>query len=350
MAGRLACLDVFLALSGSMRSPSGTSRRSLRGSARQLSKGNLTVYRHCATDAIVPNGEVDQQEDDPGEHQPSLAGDARRPEDLNAVLSRDGHHARRVGRLTCSRRKRAGLRRLGKCAHEVLEAGRLGDEEEAGFGGGNGECMRDIARPVHERSSRCLYRSATDPKGQVAFDDVEPFVLTMMNVQGRAGPLGSEMLDHGDAAAGHLARGLDRGKDAEEPERLTLILPQGNRVGYAAGGVHGSSFRTTGDLYYGIIRRQHAARNAAMALMLIHHRVKDYDAWRPLYDAHENSRASAGITNGRVFRKAEDPNDLVILFDAADVAKARSWTTSEDLKSTMQKAGVLGPPTIQFIA
>ncbi len=87
-----------------------------------------------------------------------------------------------------------------------------------------------------------------------------------------------------------------------------------------------------------------------MALMLIHHRVKDYDAWRPLYDAHENSRASAGITNGRVFRKAEDPNDLVILFDAADVAKARSWTTSEDLKSTMQKAGVLGPPTIQFIA
>ncbi len=75
-----------------------------------------------------------------------------------------------------------------------------------------------------------------------------------------------------------------------------------------------------------------------MALMLIHHRVKDYDAWRPLYDAHENSRASAGITNGRVFRKAEDPNDLVILFDAADVAKARSWTTSEDLKSTMQKS------------
>ena len=87
-----------------------------------------------------------------------------------------------------------------------------------------------------------------------------------------------------------------------------------------------------------------------MALMLIHHRVKDYDAWRPLYDAHENSRASAGITNGRVFRRAEDPNDLVILFDAADVAKARSWTTSEDLKSAMQKAGVLRPPTIHFMA
>jgi hypothetical protein len=85
-----------------------------------------------------------------------------------------------------------------------------------------------------------------------------------------------------------------------------------------------------------------------MALMVIHHKVKDYNAWRPVYDAHEKSRASAGITNGRVFRRAEDPNDLVILLDVADVAKGRSWTTSEDLKSAMQKAGVLGPPTIHF--
>jgi hypothetical protein len=85
-----------------------------------------------------------------------------------------------------------------------------------------------------------------------------------------------------------------------------------------------------------------------MALMVIHHKVRDYHAWRPVYDAHEKSRVSAGITNGRVFRRAEDPNDLVILLDVADVAKARSWTTSEDLKSAMQKAGVLGPPAIHF--
>jgi hypothetical protein len=87
-----------------------------------------------------------------------------------------------------------------------------------------------------------------------------------------------------------------------------------------------------------------------MALMLIHHKVKDYAVWRTLYDAHENSRTSAGITNGKVFRKAEDPNDLLILFDVIDVTRAQSWTTSDDLKSTMQKAGVLGPPTIHFIA
>jgi hypothetical protein len=46
----------------------------------------------------------------------------------------------------------------------------------------------------------------------------------------------------------------------------------------------------------------------------------------------------------------EDPNDLVILLDVADVAKARAWTASEDLKTTMAKAGVLGAPTIHFVS
>ena len=86
-----------------------------------------------------------------------------------------------------------------------------------------------------------------------------------------------------------------------------------------------------------------------MALMVIHHKVRDYATWRPAYDAHESSRAGAGITNGRVYRKAEHPNDLVILLDVADVARARAWTASEDLKTTMGKAGVLGAPAIHFI-
>lgn len=86
-----------------------------------------------------------------------------------------------------------------------------------------------------------------------------------------------------------------------------------------------------------------------MASIVIHHNVKDYNVWRPIYDAHEKSRTSAGITNAKVFRRAEDPNELVVLADVADVAKARSWTTSDDLRSAMQKAGVVGPPKIHFI-
>jgi hypothetical protein len=73
-----------------------------------------------------------------------------------------------------------------------------------------------------------------------------------------------------------------------------------------------------------------------MAMMVLQHKVRDYAQWRPLYGAHETSRVGAGITNGRVYRKAEDANDIVILFDAADIAKAspiggaRSTESMED--------------------
>ena len=80
----------------------------------------------------------------------------------------------------------------------------------------------------------------------------------------------------------------------------------------------------------------------------IHLKIKDYAAWRTDYDGREKSRLSAGITNGRVFRRAEDPNDVVVLQDVADVPKARSWFGSDDLKAAMQKSGVLGSPSIRF--
>ena len=84
--------------------------------------------------------------------------------------------------------------------------------------------------------------------------------------------------------------------------------------------------------------------------LTIHHKVEDYAKWRVGYDAHETSRRSAGITNGRVFRKAEDPNDVVVVLDVADVAKARTWVASEDLKAAMQKSGVIGSPSVRFAA
>jgi hypothetical protein len=90
---------------------------------------------------------------------------------------------------------------------------------------------------------------------------------------------------------------------------------------------------------------QHTTEN-----LTIHHKVKDYTAWRAGYDGQEKSRLSAGITNGRVFRRAEDPNDVVVLQDVADVTKARAWVASDDLKTTMQKSGVIGSPSIRFSA
>src|ERR1700681_4904595 len=84
--------------------------------------------------------------------------------------------------------------------------------------------------------------------------------------------------------------------------------------------------------------------------LTVHFKVKDYAAWRTSYDGNEKSRVSAGITNSRVFRNAQDPNDVVILQDVADVSKARIWLGSDDMKAAMQKNGVIGSPSIRFAA
>jgi hypothetical protein len=84
--------------------------------------------------------------------------------------------------------------------------------------------------------------------------------------------------------------------------------------------------------------------------LTLHFKVKDFGAWRTSYNANEKGRASAGITNGRVFRGADDQNEVIVLQDVADAAKARTWFASDDLKSAMQKSGVIGSPCIRFAA
>jgi len=84
--------------------------------------------------------------------------------------------------------------------------------------------------------------------------------------------------------------------------------------------------------------------------LTIHLKVKDFNAWRTGYDAREKSRVTSGITNGRVFRNQNDPNDVVILQDVADVSKARTWLGSPEMKTAMEKGGVLGSPSIRFAA
>ena len=84
--------------------------------------------------------------------------------------------------------------------------------------------------------------------------------------------------------------------------------------------------------------------------LTLHFQVKDFNAWRTSYNGHEKNRVAAGITNGRVFRSANRQNDVVIVQDVADVAKARTWYGSDKTKATMEKSGVLGSPSLCFAA
>lgn len=86
-----------------------------------------------------------------------------------------------------------------------------------------------------------------------------------------------------------------------------------------------------------------------MALLIVQVQVADYAKMRTMFDSFEAKRVAAGMTNARVYRHADKGNDLVILANVANVAKAREFMTSEEMRTEQQKGGIAGPPKIHFI-
>jgi hypothetical protein len=84
--------------------------------------------------------------------------------------------------------------------------------------------------------------------------------------------------------------------------------------------------------------------------LTLHFKVKDFNAWQTSYNGNEKNRTSAGIAKSKVFRSIDDPNDVLILQDVADISKARTWYSSSEMKSVMEKSGVVGSPSIRAAA
>lgn len=86
-----------------------------------------------------------------------------------------------------------------------------------------------------------------------------------------------------------------------------------------------------------------------MPMLLIHHKVKDYTAWKAAFDQHAATRRANGSQGGQLFRNATDPNDVVILLAWDGLERARLFADSDDLRETMALAGVAGSPDIWFL-
>jgi hypothetical protein len=78
------------------------------------------------------------------------------------------------------------------------------------------------------------------------------------------------------------------------------------------------------------------------------HEVKDFGAWKPIYDADAGNRAAAGLTDLMVVRGGANPNNVALMFGVSDRAKAQAMMQSPKLRETMEGAGVIGPPTARF--
>ena len=87
-----------------------------------------------------------------------------------------------------------------------------------------------------------------------------------------------------------------------------------------------------------------------MPYLLVRHKVTDFSTWKAAYDAHLTARQKAGLKQEHLLRSIDDPNEVILLFEAEDVQKAQEFGNSSDLREAMQKAGVVDKPDIYFLS
>jgi hypothetical protein len=85
------------------------------------------------------------------------------------------------------------------------------------------------------------------------------------------------------------------------------------------------------------------------AAAVVTHEVNDYATWKRAFDEHAGARKRAGIVGTHINVSADNPNLVSIYLAAGDLASLRAFLGNEDLKATMTKAGVKGPPTVSLI-
>jgi len=82
--------------------------------------------------------------------------------------------------------------------------------------------------------------------------------------------------------------------------------------------------------------------------VMVKHKVKDFDAWKKVFDSHKQARVDAGLTDRVMSYTIGDNHSVTLVFAVADVAKAKEFMKSKDLKDKMAEAGVEGAPSFFF--
>jgi quinol monooxygenase YgiN len=83
-------------------------------------------------------------------------------------------------------------------------------------------------------------------------------------------------------------------------------------------------------------------------ILILQERVRDYDAWKSVFDNGEPLRAKHGCTGHEIFRSDDDGNDLTVHLRFSSREAGDSLRTDPELAAGMKLAGVEGQPKAQW--
>jgi quinol monooxygenase YgiN len=86
-----------------------------------------------------------------------------------------------------------------------------------------------------------------------------------------------------------------------------------------------------------------------MATLIVKHRVSNFENWKVVFDEMGALRAKHGWISHRVLRDAVDPNVVTIINRVKDLASAKQYGQSPELREAMQRGGIQGAPEISLL-
>jgi len=84
-------------------------------------------------------------------------------------------------------------------------------------------------------------------------------------------------------------------------------------------------------------------------ILIMRERVRDYDAWKPNFDAGEQLRAKHGCSGHTVHRGDDDANDLTVQLHFPSREAANAFFADPELAENMKRAGVETRPAVTFV-
>jgi quinol monooxygenase YgiN len=83
-------------------------------------------------------------------------------------------------------------------------------------------------------------------------------------------------------------------------------------------------------------------------ILIMQTRVRDYDAWKTVFDDGEPLRAKHGCTGHEIFRGVDDGNAVTLHLRFASREAGDALRTDPELAAAMKRAGVEGQPAVTW--
>jgi len=83
-------------------------------------------------------------------------------------------------------------------------------------------------------------------------------------------------------------------------------------------------------------------------IIIVQHTVRDYDAWKSVFDEHQAVRTRHGATGHELYRSLQDPNEVTVVNQFPSREQAEAFAADPSLKDAMERGGVISEPRLTW--